>query len=944
MQPIATAIPTVAPSSTPTALPTATPGEELCIETLEAVSITEEGAALQGEIVSGEAEAIGFVWDSMSHDIYEIMTFMPDPGNPGIRSVDGYTYPDGWNNWAAVHASASGNANGISTTASPGIFINSQGKYVLYRGVMTFDTSTLPDNATIISADISLYGTDHNDDFGDSVWNLYSHDTASGNELVAADAYVSNFGTTPYLETQITTGNWYDDDWNTFVLNSAGMELINPDGITRFSIREETHDVGNSAPMGSDQTCHITYDTADESGKEPRLEITYQVWSEENATIETGVGDSVDGTIRMMSSGGWMNSWSAVSGDYNGEFQTDINCGMSVSDTEQGIHRSLFVFDTDSLTEDIHITYAAVQLYGYSNKSNDIPNLYPEWNIYGVSTQYDDFLTLEDYNKTNFGATAFSSNISYDDWKTGDWNEFVLNESGRDHISTEGTTKFGVRECIYDAAGDFTGVTTSESPPTKHSIIQIVTEDSGSNAPRLYVEYYREEPGNTEYAYFWTDNSAAPYSGSFSHEISDLVPGTDYYFRAAGYQESGSDWIFGDELEFMTISNATETPTATATLTPTEVPTSTPTGNPNYGSPFNYNEGSSQANHTAALSADKFVVIFTDYGDSGPTAGYQRAVVGEVSGGNITFGQENIYNPCGTSYAGGGSGVAALDSSRFVIAYGRGDDTGLNDHSYVRVGNVISGNNISWGSEYEFYPGCYSDVVSVTVIALSTTKCVVFYQRSGSKSIYPLYAKVGNISGNAISLGSEYQITDYYMQGYIAVAALNSTRFVVGYERSDVYYGDRDVNLKIGNVSGQSITMGSEYPLASDNTTRDVRIGVLDSSTLVVTSKDDGADRARIAYVSGNSVSYNTPYSYTVNRMNLALSVLSSNTFVLSYWDSPASAVKSTVGSISGTTITFGAESVADEGFVGNISSAGLSATEIVVANQLGHVVYGILN
>ncbi|MHC4500969.1 MAG: hypothetical protein ACYS21_17860, partial [Planctomycetota bacterium] len=63
----------------------------------------------------------------------------------------------------------------------------------------------------------------------------------------------------------------------------------------------------------------------------------------------------------------------------------------------------------------------------------------------------------------------------------------------------------------------------------------------------------------------------------------------------------------------------------------------------------------------AALSSEKFVVAYRDNGNSD----YGTAVIGEVSGTNIGFGAEFVFNSAHTDEI----SVAALSSSKFVVAY-----------------------------------------------------------------------------------------------------------------------------------------------------------------------------------------------------------------------------------------------------------------------------------
>jgi len=66
------------------------------------------------------------------------------------------------------------------------------------------------------------------------------------------------------------------------------------------------------------------------------------------------------------------------------------------------------------------------------------------------------------------------------------------------------------------------------------------------------------EPGN--YPYSWTETGSFG-TGSFSHQITGLSPGTTYYFRAKAKNNLGN-WGYGDEVSFtiLTLQEAITVP------------------------------------------------------------------------------------------------------------------------------------------------------------------------------------------------------------------------------------------------------------------------------------------------------------------------------------------------------------------------------------------------
>lgn len=92
-----------------------------------------------------------------------------------------------------------------------------------------------------------------------------------------------------------------------------------------------------------------------------------------------------------------------------------------------------------------------------------------------------------------------------------------------------------------------------------------------------------------------------------------------------------------------------------------------------------------------ALSSTKFVVTYMD-----APAKYGTAVIGDVSDNTITYGSEYVFNSAETPAI----SVAALSPTRFVVAY---SDSGNSYYGTAVIGDV-SGNTITYGSEYVFNP------------------------------------------------------------------------------------------------------------------------------------------------------------------------------------------------------------------------------------------------
>ena len=149
---------------------------------------------------------------------------------------------------------------------------------LIYRAVVYFDTFPLPNDATITSAVLKLYGSleePADQDFGpftiqvQSGMPTYPHDPPVGSDYNYT-RYSDNVGILSLLA--VGTGNGYRE----VQLNSTGLSLINKTGTTKFMLREKEHDVDDVQPpytLGRHENSWSF--SSSESAYPPILEITY---------------------------------------------------------------------------------------------------------------------------------------------------------------------------------------------------------------------------------------------------------------------------------------------------------------------------------------------------------------------------------------------------------------------------------------------------------------------------------------------------------------------------------------------------------------------------------------------------------------------------------------------------------------------------------------------
>ncbi len=208
-------------------------------------------------------------------------TYYPD-ANPETTSVDGYLQNGSdEQTWATIHDGA-GSYSDASVAENYLVTIYcsdvSATWYYINRSVFLFDTSALPDTASISAAILSLYGSGVVDT--SSGWtkniNIYSSNPASNVALSDSDFSYTRFGTTVFA-TAIPFSNWSITGYNDFTLNTSGIVAISTIGVSKFGLRDANYDAANTNP-GASQGYHYKvkgYFSEQGAGYKPKLVVTY---------------------------------------------------------------------------------------------------------------------------------------------------------------------------------------------------------------------------------------------------------------------------------------------------------------------------------------------------------------------------------------------------------------------------------------------------------------------------------------------------------------------------------------------------------------------------------------------------------------------------------------------------------------------------------------------
>ena len=174
-------------------------------------------------------------------------------------------------------------------------------------------------------------------------------------------------------------------------------------------------------------------------------------------------------------------------------------------------------------------------------------------------------------------------------------------------------------------------------------------------------------------------------------------------------------------------------------------------------------------------------------------------------------------------------------------------------------------------------------------------------------------AIIGTISGSSITFGSKYVFLTAEVNAlFIAYDPNTANKFVVVYRN-----GSNQGGSKVGTVSGTAISYSSEYIFNSSNSGEPcISFDPNTSGKFVIAYMDNTAARGKalIGTLSGTSISYGSDAIFNVGGteiINVAYDPSTANKFVIVYKDSGnASKGTAIAGSVSGTSITYGSEYV----------------------------------
>ena len=281
---------------------------------------------------------------------------------------------------------------------------------------------------------------------------------------------------------------------------------------------------------------------------------------------------------------------------------------------------------------------------------------------------------------------------------------------------------------------------------------------------------------------------------------------------------------------------------------------------------------------------------------------YGTVVVGTVSGNSISFGSVVTFSNRNTTYI---STMYDPDSGKVVIAYG---DTSSNNGEAI-VGTV-SGTSISFGTPVVFVSSAQARYMSLAYDT-NSNKVVVFYRvgTDGGKG----KARVGTVSGTSISFGTEVVFNNGYTEECSSTFDSANNKVLVAFlDGSNSDYG----TAIVGTVSGTNISFGSEVVFNSNTTNQISAVFDTANNKVVIAwfaQNNSYYGTAIVGTVSGTSISFGSQVVFNAASTHHVSAVFDSanGKVVIGYRDVGNSNYGTTIaGTVSGTSISFGTEFV----------------------------------
>jgi len=289
----------------------------------------------------------------------------------------------------------------------------------------------------------------------------------------------------------------------------------------------------------------------------------------------------------------------------------------------------------------------------------------------------------------------------------------------------------------------------------------------------------------------------------------------------------------------------------------------------------------------------------------------------EISGTTVIDDSRNITNvgsigDSNTVYYGDGSGLSGIEagSSSFTAtgAISNGDVVHINTDGTVSAPTVTNGAAISAATPKQFLGARIFDISPA--YDTNSNKVVIAYKNSSDSKGYAIVGTVDNVA-NTMTFGSPTKFETGNVSDPKAVFDSSNNKVVIAYsDASNSSYG----TAVVGTVSGDSISFGTPVVFNSGSSEQISAVFDSNSNKVAVFYRNGGNSQygdSHVGTVSGTSISFGSRVTFNSGTTNYISAVFNpdNNKVVVAYRDDGASSYGKIInGTVSGSSISFGSE------------------------------------
>ena len=395
----------------------------------------------------------------------------------------------------------------------------------------------------------------------------------------------------------------------------------------------------------------------------------------------------------------------------------------------------------------------------------------------------------------------------------------------------------------------------------------------------------------------------------------DVSFGTVVTFLAEGAEYISTSYIGSDKflVSFRNPYNSDRGEAIVGTISGTNV---------SFGSAANYNSEATQYVSSASVGNNQVVIAYSR-AQGGDTPYYGKCVVATISGTSVTFGTVVVFNSSSTYTVNSTSVISRADGTA-QISY---VDVGNSSHGKT-ISGTISGTAITFGTPLVFAAASTREVSSAYI---GNDKQVIAFRDNGNGGAGTAVVNqigstnlttenyIGISSGGADPeiIGATSEFDDVSNEFLSSVYDPDNNRVILSYADSgNSTYG----TAVVGAISGNSITFGTPVVFqaaacASGGITYDTTNNRVVITYINTGNSDYGT--AVVGTATSSSISFGTPVVFQSSSTSRTTPCFDSNAGkVAIFYGGPSSSIRSRVGTVnsSNNSISYGTEVVVDAG------------------------------